>query len=164
MTGVIHITVVMLHLAVVRLAVLIDHYLDLDRTGLFELKCDGHHRALLQRAFQAHEHQVIAAAFEGVHVIRRNGHAAFDLAHPHDAIVVRGVGMQFDLVGHVGGRPDQTVIHARVVHHHHKRRTGGGFRSRAADVGVIHHDAFGSERGGKEKQCADSAGQQSRCH
>ena len=139
-------------------------YLDLDRTGFFELQRDGNHRPFYKRLFQPHEHQVIAAAFKGVHFIRSDGHAAFDLAHAHDAIIVRTVRMQLDLIGHVGRRTDQTVIRTGVVHHHHKCRTGGRFRGRAADVRVIHHDTFGSEGGRKEKQCANGAGQQSRCH
>ena len=91
------------HLAGHVIALQIDRDDDIHLAGVFENQRDGDLVTMRQLAVQAHEHHVVAAAFQHMGVPGRDLEAFLDLDHAHH-IAIGDMGVQLDPLGHVRAR------------------------------------------------------------
>lgn len=125
------------------------HHVDVHFGTAFERQGQRERRAFLQRRYQAHEHDVIAARFEKLRANGGDFNAAFDLAHLHHAIN-HGVGVQLDPLGYRARGPNQRVGLVRRVVDDHKGRARFGHAGTGACPRLGHGDVGGECLGGHD--------------
>ena len=136
--------VAMLHRrAVGRLAVIVHDRLDHHVARLLEGQRHREGLPVFQRLRQPHQHHMVAAALQRVHLARGQGDAALDLAHLHHAIGILDMGVQPHPRGHIRTRRDQAVIGGRVVVNHEEDRARATRLPVAAGIDIVDMQAFG---------------------
>ena len=152
MPGMVHV----IHPALARLAGIVDGGFDLDLSGLFERQRQRELVSVLQRAGQAHQHDVIATTGEFMHLSGRQRDPTLNLDHLHHTIGAFDMGVQLGLLRHIRRNGDEAVIGFGVVVDHEEDRATAAHGPVAAGIDVVDVEAFGvllrKGRGGKHQR------------